>query len=364
MVKPRALNTLRHRVVAPLGAIAGLLVMAMTAVGCGGSGSPGVSSVLRQAFHPSTPIRSGKVDLSFGLAATGLASVSQPFSLRVQGPFESQGSGQLPRFDLSVTLNGAGRSTTVGATATGRQLFVKLQGVPFVAPDSVYQQFKQGYAQSSAAAGAKKGQTTFASLGIDPSGWLSHPRQAGGATVGGADTVHVVSGLDVPRFLNDLGRVSSTGNNLGLGAGLSAAQRAALSRSVTSARVDVYAGRSDHVLRRLTVHAALAARADASSALGGLKTGTLDLTLAFSDVNQPQAISAPANAQPLSKLTGLAGALSGATGGTGSAGSATAPSVATPAPSASGQQAYIQCATTAGQNVAALQRCASLLSGG
>jgi hypothetical protein len=357
--------------VAPLGVLVGAVAMMVTAVGCGGGGSQGVSAVLRQAFHPSTPIRSGKVDLSFGLSATGLAAARQPFSLRVQGPFESQGSGQLPRFALSVTLNGSGRSATVGATATGRQLFVELQGVSFVAPDSVYQQFKQGYAQSSAAAGAKKGQTTFASLGIDPSGWLAHPRQAGSATVGGADTVHVVSGLDVSRFLNDLGRVSSTGNNLGLGAGLSAAQRAALSRSVTSARVDLYAGRSDHVLRRLTVHAALAAPADASSALGGLKAGTLDLTLAFSDVNQPQTIAAPANAQPLSKLTGLLGALSGATGatGTGSNSTGTGSALGTAQPQLTGQtpasqQAYVNCAAKAGQNVSALQRCAPLLGKG
>lgn len=352
------MNTLRGRTVALLAAFAAA-AMTIAIAGCGG-GSGDVGSVLRDAFHPQRPIRSGRIDLSFGLSAVGLASVRQPFALRVQGPFQSTGGGQLPRFSLAVMLNGGGRSVDVGATATGSQLFVVLQGVPYLAPASVYQQVKQGYAQSSATAAARKTPGTFASLGIDPNRWLILPRRVGISQVGGTQSVHVTAGLDVPRFLADLARVSSTGSSLGLGGGLSAAQRAAIARSVSASRVDVYAGRADHALRRLNVHAVLTPPASARAALGGLRSGTLDFTLGFSDVNRPQAIAAPANAQPLSKLAGALGQLSGLT----TTGSTTGATGSTGSTGVGGQQAYLQCVQQAGQDVRAMQRCGALLSGG
>ena len=362
-----ALNTRSARKVAAI-----LLVGAGLLGGCGGGRSQDVNTVLRDAFHPSKPIASGQVNLAFGLTATGAASVQQPFSLRVQGPFESQGTGKLPRFALSVTVNTSGRPVSVGATATGSQLFLTLQGIPFVAPDSLYQQFKQGYTQSSAAQKGG-GAATFASLGLDPRSWLIHPRVVGTSTVDGVAVEHVAAGLNLQQFLNDLGHISTQGGSLGAGAGLTAAQRTALGQSVKSANADVYIGRDDHFLRNLTVQAQLAAPASAGAALGGLRTGTLDLTLSFADVNRPVTISAPANAQPLSRLTQLLGAsggtgtgglATGATGATGATASAAPPtSTGSSAPPTPAQQAYLQCTGRAGQDVAALQRCGPLLHG-
>lgn len=371
----RALNTLPRRLVAVLATLSTLAAVA----GCGGGGASDVPAILRQAFHPSTPISSGRLDLSFGLTATGVASARQPFALHVQGPFQGTGSGRLPRFDLGVTLTAGGRTVDVGATATGSQLFLKVQGVPYLAPDSIYQQVKQGYAQSASATASRRTPGTFASLGIDPQAWLVHPRNVGTVTLAGVPAVHVSAGLDVPRFLSDLGRVSSAGSSFGLGAGLTPAQRSALSQSVSSARVDVYAARDDHVLRQLGVHAVVAATGAASAALGGLRSGTLDFTLAFSDVNRPQPIGAPAHAQPLSNLAaalgatggvgtgGVASAPPGSSGGAGASGGSGATSGAGGSAAAAGstasQQAYLQCVQRAGQDLEALQACGSLLHG-
>jgi hypothetical protein len=359
----RANNTPRRAVVALAVALA--LAVGMTA--CGG-GSQSVGSLLNETFHPNRQVHSFNLNLAFGVATSGLPKVSGPVSLQVQGPFESRGNGQLPRFDLGVDIGGSGRQLKVGATSTGEQFFVNVQGVPYVAPQSALAALQQGYSKSAAARG---GQAPIATLGIDPSHWLVDPRIAGSATIGGAQTIHVSAGLDVPAFLGDIGRLGGTGSALGLGgltqvgASLTPAQRSALARSVTSAHVDIYTGRDDHLLRRLSLTAAIAADAAASAALGGLHTGTINFLVQFAGLNQPQTIVAPANPHPLSELaTALAqlGVVSGSQQASSSAAApttTTAPPTASPAPAS---PAYMQCVQQAGKDLAALQRCAPLLA--
>ena len=257
-----------------------------------------------------------------------------------------------------------------------------------MAPTSALAQLRQGYAQASRKAAGRQ-QPTFASLGIDPGSWLTHPAVTSDQTIAGVSTTHITAGLNVPQFLADLNRVSGAGSVLGLGslggAGsiLSAAQRAALARSITAARVDVNAGKADHVLRQLTVRATIDTSAADRATLKGLRTGTLTLKLAFSGINQPQSIVAPAGAQPLSVLTstlsqlasgagatssgsassGSTGASSGSTGLTG-AGAAAAPAPSAGSGSASGQSAYLACSQQAAGDLTKLQKCAPLLAGG
>lgn len=305
-VNARAFNTTAR----PLVALLALSVVCFGLAACGG-GSQKVSSILGPAFHPAQRINSGRLDLSLGFSATGVATLTAPVSLHLQGPFQSTGAGQLPRFDMGLDIGSSGHQLAVGATSTGSQFFIKLQGIPFQAPDSALRQLKQGYAQSTAASAKRRQTSTFASLGIDPSAWLVNPKRARDANVGGVDAAHVTAGLNVARFLGDLTHVAGVGGSLGLGGvssvsgSLSPAQQSALARSVTSARVDVYAGKHDHALRELSLIAGIAAQPAASATLRGLRTGALSFRLLFSDLNQPQTIVAPSNPQPLSNLTSL-----------------------------------------------------------
>jgi hypothetical protein len=324
-VNARAFNTTARSLVALPGRLAHLApgrarlalgcalgVVCLGLAGCGG-GSQSVSSIVAQAFHPSQRINSGRLDLSLGLSATGVATLTAPAALRLQGPFQSTGPGRLPRFALGVDLDSSQSKLTLGATSTGRRLFIELQGISFQAPGSAFRQLEQGYAQSTAASPQGSGQSSFASLGIDPSAWIVHPQRGRDGSVGGVEAAHVTAGLDAARFLADLNHLAGLGGALGLGGassvpgGLSGAEQAALARSVTSAHVDVYAGKGDHVLRELSVRAAVAAQPAASTALHGLRTGTLAFRLLFSDLNRAQTIVAPSNPQPLSKLSGLLG---------------------------------------------------------
>ena len=87
----------------------------------------------------------------------------------------------------------------------------------------------------------------------------------------------------------------------------------------------------------------------------------MSLLLQYSDINQPQTITAPTSAKPftefVSKIDSFVQGLQGAAGTSSSS---------TPNSSASGKtlQRYTKCIQSAGGDVSKMQRCASILNGG
>jgi hypothetical protein len=290
--------------------IAALLASMLAA--CGSSGPPSAASLVRDTFTSHKPIESGRIDLSFAVTPTGSpgsSGAAQPFGLGLQGPFQSLGPSRLPRFALALTLNSAGHTLHAGATSTSGQLFIELAGAYFTAPSSMVAELQQGYAQATRTSSTATSQSTFAALGLDPGEWLVRPRVAGSVDMAGAQTTHVTGELDVARFLADAEKLSGAGGALGLGAGgasalslLSPAGIKAVTGSVHSARVDLYTGAHDHLLRLLTITAAISSTPQTRAALGGLSGSNVRLALRFAGLNQPQAIAAPSSPQPITKL--------------------------------------------------------------
>jgi len=289
-------------------ALLAVIVLAGGLAACGGGGSPSAQSLLDETFNSHKPIQSGRLDLSLALspvAPVGSPAPTSPLSVRLTGPFQSLGPGRLPRFALRLSLTDTrGRSLQAGAISTGERLYAELAGTPFLTPQSTARALQRGYAEASRAASSANARSSFAALGIDPGQWLIHPVLAGPGT--GAGTVHLVASLNVPRFFADVAKLSAAGRALGAGGGpelLSQAQISALASSVRAARVDVYSGARDRLLRRLSLTAAvLATNAQARATLGGLRRATLAVVLQFADLNLPIRIAPPVNPQPVSRL--------------------------------------------------------------
>ena len=131
-----------------------------------------------------------------------------------------------------------------------------------------------------------------------------------------------------------------------------------LNGTIKSGDVDVNTGETDKLLRRVGLSLDLKPPAGTPGAPDSLE---LHLQLNLADVNKPQTIQAPANAQPLdaSALQQLGidpSALGGALGGgLGSGGALPESGGSTQAPGQSATQAYQQCLSQA-SGVAALQR--------
>jgi hypothetical protein len=327
---------------------------------CGGKSSSDVKQTLDKGF--STPIKSAQIDLELSLNLDGVKQLNGPVKLSVQGPYESGGSKTIPKADWDIAANAAGQNFSLGFISTGDNAWVGFQGQNYELGKAAVGRINQ---QIQQAAGSSKNKG-FSQFGIDPRSWLTEAKDEGTAKVDGVETDHVSATLDVAKFLDDLNKIVRRA-----GSGVSGATRTQITPSqkkqiqdvVENPRFDVYVGKGDNVIRRLSADLSFKVPSDKQARVNGLKGGTLSFSTDFADVGQQQTINAPTNAKPLSDLTtqlgGLAGALSGLAGSSAGSGSS-GPSSS--GPTAAALQKYSKCLQNANPSKPAeLQKCAALL---
>jgi hypothetical protein len=324
--------------------------------GCGGGGDKASSStdpnqLLKETFSGKKDIKSGKLDL----AATVTSGSNPAINVKVSGPFESQGSGKLPKLDIDASFDGGGQSIQAGVTSTGDKGFVSFGGTDYAISAPVFQQFKAGFEQSAKQASSKNGNQSLASLGIDPSKWLTNAKNEGEAKVGDTDTIKLTGDVDLSKALDDvnaaLQKIRSLGGAQasGLPQQLTEADKKQAEDAVKNLSVEVYTGKDDTILRRMVVAMKLAAQS---------QTADVKLDFQLLDLNQGQDISAPPNAKPfndlLSKLNGLGlGGLGGSSSGSGSSGSSG---------NTQNLEKYSQCIQDAKGDNSKIAKCADLLT--
>jgi hypothetical protein len=351
-------------------ALLALAVVTLVLAACGGSsggssdsggGSADAETLLRQTFTGSHDIRSGKADIQLRVDVSGDDSVRGPITASISGPFQSAGSGELPQFDMALDASAQGQGFRAGLTSTSDQLFVNFGGTSYEVPAQLLDELKDGYRRSQQE-GSSGEQMSLESLGLDPIGWLQDPTVEGTETIGGVETDHISSQVDVSALLDDvdkiLARVSAQG---GLPTGqeipsrIPAGDRSQIEDAVKSASIDVWSGTEDHTLRKLT----LALSVDVPRESASLD---IDLSIELTDLNQPQSISAPATSRPLNELLGqLQGFLGGALGGS-ALGGGSSSSGSSGGASSDQLQAYSDCIQRAGSSVPEAQKCADLLT--
>jgi hypothetical protein len=339
-------------------------LLAAFVAGCGGGDSSepsadedtSVDQVLKDTFSGQKKVESGKLDLALKLDVEG-SSDSQlqgPISLSLSGPFQTQGKGKLPQFDIDAAFEGAGQNLKAGLLSTGDKAFVNFQGTDYAVSDQVFQQFKAGYEQAQKQSADKGNQQSLATLGIDPRRWLTDPKNEGEAKVGDTDTIKITGGVDVNKLLDDVNTALDKARNLGVEGSdqlpekLTDQQKQQAADAIKDLKVEIYTGKDDTTLRRMVVGMTVDG--------GNQGSGTLTLDFQLLDLNEDQAIEAPSGAKPFDQLLGQLGGL-GLGGGAGSGGSGGAGGA-----SADDLKKYSDCVTAAGSDTAKAQKCAELLS--
>jgi hypothetical protein len=338
-------------------ALASALLLA--ACGGGGGGGEDPQQVIHETFSNPTAIRSGTFDLDVKIETSGGKS---PGTLEVKlgGKFQGQGSGHFPELDFDVSFRAESGSQNVsgtgGLTTTGDGAFVNVGGTEYAVPRQLYDEFVTSYSQLQGQ-NAGGGTGLLQRLDIDPSKWLTDLKNEGTEDVEGTKTIHVSGEADVPQIVDDLKTIAQrAGSAVGP---VDLARLGRLNDVIQSGDIDVNSGENDKLLRRLQVSFDLKPPAGTPGAPDSL---TLDAQLNLADVNQPQKIQAPANAQPLQNLLRQHGISLGNAlrGGLGTSGALPESGGSTTAPSTSAAQAYEQCLQQAAGS-AALQACAKLL---
>jgi hypothetical protein len=349
-----------------------LALLAVIAAGCGGDGGGAdsgtdVNQLLEDTFSGEHKAESGKVDLKLEFQPE--SGSGDAFSVRLAGPFESQGEGKFPKLSLAAALEGGGQSFKAGITSTGDKGFVHFQGTDYAVSDQIFKQLIAAYeqAQKQAKETQKGDQPTLATLGIDPRGWLEDAKNAGEAKVGDTDTIKITGGVDVPKLLDDLNgaldKLRSLGvqGSQGLPEKLTDEQKRQVEQAVKDLKVELYTGKEDSTLRRMVIDlsAQLPKTADTAA-----QAGKLVLDFSILDLNEDQEIEAPANPKPFEELTNQLGGLGlgGLGSGSGSSGSGNSGSGAGGGASAEDLKKYSDCIEAAGSDVEAVGKCADLLA--
>jgi hypothetical protein len=326
--------------------------------GCGGGGgddeassSTDVNQLLKDTFSGKKDIKSGKLDIALSVNAGSQGT----FDAKVSGPFESQGSGKLPKLDIDASLDGSGQNFQAGVTSTGDKGFVSYGGTEYAVSDAVFKQFKAGFEQSAKQASDQNQGQSLATLGIDPSKWLTNAKNEGDAQVGDTDTIKITGDVDVSKALDDVNTALQKIRSIGgaqassLPDQLSEADKKQAEDAIKDLSVEIYTGKDDKVLRRMAIAMKLAAQN---------QTADVELDFQLLDLNEGQDISAPSNAKPfdqlVSKLNGLGLGTIGGGSTQGGAGSGSGDT--------QNLEKYSQCIQDANGDNSKIAKCADLLT--
>ena len=347
-----------------------LLLASFVPAACGGEDdTDSVENLLDRAF--SEEIRSADLRLEAEIEMTGV--LEEPIRIEAEGPFRTN-EDKLPSADIELRIgsDGGGQTVTSGVLTTGDRAFVKFQDVYYEQPPERVREANEAIRKNSDGSGDRP----LSELGLDPRSWLAEAEQEGDAEVAGVETRHVSGTLDVESLMRNLnGFVERSGAALGGAAGqappprLSEADIRELTEAVKDPSFDIYVGKQDDIIRRVSGRVEFEIPKRSRAGLGGLDGGSIVFSVEFRDVNGDQEIEAPANARPLSDLTDSLGA-GGLPGGLGGGGEE--PEVPVPPDMPSGGsdgtddpeafRRYAECLDRARpEDTEELQRCAELL---
>ena len=199
--------------------------------------------------------------------------------------------GKIHSGELTLRLVVSPRQGTkgrIGFISTGTRAYAEVNGKVYELPASAAETVRR-------AAGGIGGSGGVG--GLDIASWVKHPHVT---STGGLD--HVSADLDVVNAANGLlGLLRGLGRDTPTIQGDEAKK---LSGAVDSSSFDVWSGRQDHLLRRLSMKADLGLNVPVAlqRVLGSVVGAKIEFELAVAHPNQAVSVPPPANPLPSSQL--------------------------------------------------------------
>jgi hypothetical protein len=272
--------------------VVAVLSLALLASGCG-SGGGGVSNpgqALSATAANLGKIRSGTLHLDVGIEPHG--DDGGAFGFELEGPFELAKPGKLPVAKIDYTQTAGDERETVTFTSTGDRAYVTVDGTPYELPADRVEELR-GSSDGESGAGLEE-------LRIDD--WIESAESSDGGDVGGTSTDKISADLDVVAAVNDLIAVAQGfgGPSLSPIEGEAATQ---LREAVQEAKLEVWTGTEDRLLRRLRIEADFDPQLpDDLEELARAANSTVTFELGIDDPNEAVEVEAPEGARPYSEL--------------------------------------------------------------
>jgi len=281
------------------------LLAATTLAACGGGDDSGAKAgnaadsraaadkLIDQAIAANDKASSASIDATIDVTVKGVPRFKEPIQVTATGDYNLPEGAEVPDFNIDVGLGLNGGTIGGGLVLADGKGFITLGNTGYPLPAKISEQI------AKPAPAAKNGLTkTAAMFYINPQDWQENAQLVGDARVAGEDTDHIKADIQPDRFFDDIARLVNVLTALrvtqavALPEQLSAPVRAALVRSTTLARGEVWIGK-DHVLRKATLKGSLKVAQKDRKVLGGVTGGTLTATVNVTEVGTEHPISAP-----------------------------------------------------------------------
>ena len=246
------------------------------------------------------PIRSADVTLDGELKIDGLQGFDKPVRIQASGPYVA-GKETIPKLDMDVKLGalGQGQSVQTGLLTTGDRAFLKFGGELYEQPKADVSRANRELVQSE--------DRRMGLLGLDPASWVRDAKMEEEEKVAGANTEHVVVEVDVRQLLKDLNALA---RKVADAAGAATAPRppteTQLDRAAETVKdptFDIYVGKDDGVVHRMSGNVALSVPKSERSRVDGITGGSLRFSMILTNANGDQKVEAPVRSRPISELS-------------------------------------------------------------
>ena len=302
--EPYLLSRIRTLVLlATVAAIAALLAA------CGGGGSDTGSSEDPQKVIDNATLKgieSGNLDLSLKVNAEG--SSGGNIDLSLSGPFQAGAKGELPEADLNAKVKGESGGENLdfegGLTLLSDRAYIGFEGEEYEVDPTTFGFVKSGFEQAQQegegeGTEAKACQEAAAELEI--ADFVDNLKNDGGVDVDGTQTTEISGDLNVSGAIDQIIKLTE---NPACSAQLEAAgplplgelekAKDTLANQVKKAHVSVFVGEDDDIVRKVSGELEVEPPGD--------EAVDIHFELSLGEVNEPQTVSAPANAKPLQEL--------------------------------------------------------------
>jgi hypothetical protein len=209
------------------------------------------------------------------------SSQGEKNGVEVSGSFEDRGPKEMPVADIQVRVDveSAGLKLDGGFVTTGDKAWFTRGGTAYAVPQDPWDQIVEARESGQAAANT---QPATPQLNVEPGDWLRKVSAESGGQVDGVETTHISADVDAAAAAADLLKEMQGAGQLPFQLPAGVEQRAA--KVLGDAQLDVWVGK-DEIVRRLSFQ--LDGKGD------GGRTVQMALRFEFSEVNEPQDVSAP-----------------------------------------------------------------------